>query len=108
MTISPFSTTISPDWEGLLRCLSRQGTPDRVYFIELYIDAEMKQAICERFGLAEDLNPNAAHYALKREIVLQRFLGYDYVRCGVDEVGITIERMAAQDTAELERSGGFP
>lgn len=37
-TDTPFSTEIAPDWEGFLRCLHRQGTPDRVYFIELLID----------------------------------------------------------------------
>lgn len=106
MNKPPFSKTISPDWEGLLRCISRQGTPQRVFFIELYLDAEMKEAVCNRFGLVEDLNPNDPYYLLRREIVLQRFLGYDYVRCGVDDVGIAIERLAARDTAALQRSGG--
>lgn len=106
MNKSLFSKMISPDWEGFIRCLSRQGTPWRVYFIELYIDSEMKDAICNRFGLVESLNPNDPHYSLQREIVLQRFLGYDYVRCGVDDVGIQIERLAVRDTAGLQRGGG--
>jgi uroporphyrinogen decarboxylase len=106
MMKSHFSKTISPDWEGFLRCLSRQGTPRRVYFIELYIDSEMKQAICDRFGLVEDLNPSDPHFSLQREIILQCYLGYDYVRCGVDNVGISIERMAVGDTANLQRDGG--
>lgn len=106
MSKPPFSKMISPDWEGFIRCLSRQGTPRRVYFIELFIDGEMKEAICDRFGLLEDLNPNDPHYSLKREIALQRFLGYDYVRCGVDDVGMQIERLVVRDTAELQRDGG--
>ena len=106
MNKSPFSKAISPDWEGLIRCLYRQGTPQRVYFIELYIDGEMKEAICDRFGLLQDLNPNDPHYSLRREIALQRFLGYDYVRCGLDDAGIQVERMAVRDTAELQRGGG--
>jgi uroporphyrinogen decarboxylase len=102
----PFAKTVSPDWEGLLACLSRQGTPARVHYIELFMDAEVKAAICEGFGLVEDLRRDDPHYTLKREIALQRFLGYDYVRCGVDEVGIQIERLAVSDTAELQRGGG--
>jgi hypothetical protein len=61
MNKSPFSKMISPDWEGFIRCLLRQGTPRRVYFIELFIDGEMKEAICNRFGLLEALNPHDPH-----------------------------------------------
>jgi uroporphyrinogen decarboxylase len=77
-----------------------------VYFIELFIDGEMKEAICNRFGLLDGMNLNDPHFSLKREIALQRFLGYDYVRCGVDDVGIQIVRLAVRDTAVLERGGG--
>ena len=35
---SPFCDDVPLDWKGLLRCLRREGTPDRVYFIELLID----------------------------------------------------------------------
>jgi uroporphyrinogen decarboxylase len=37
---------------------------------------------------------------------VQRFLGYDYVRWGVDDVGVKIDRQAVADTAQLARSGG--
>ena len=77
-----------------------------MHFIELFIDAEMKEAICDRFGLLEDLNPGDSQYSLKYEIALKCFLGYDYIRCGAEDVGIRIERMAVQDTAALLRGGG--
>ena len=42
MAAIPFSVAITPDWEGFLQCLRREGRPDRVYFIELLIDEEVK------------------------------------------------------------------
>ncbi len=103
---SSFSVDIAPDWQGFLRCLSREGTPQRVHFIELLIDEEVKAALSERFALMGDVPANDPHYLLKREIRVQRFLGYDYVRWGVDDVGVKIDRLMVADTAQLARSGG--
>ena len=103
---SPFSVEIRPNWEGFLRCLRRQGTPDRVYFIELFLDDEVKVEIVRRYGLMDGLAADDPFYLLKREICVQRFLGYDYVRCGLDDVGIEIQRQRAPDTASLERTAG--
>lgn len=97
---------ITPDWEAFLRCLAREGTPRRVHYIELLIDEEVRAAVAERFGLMEDVGPADPFYGPKREIRVLRRLGYDYVRYGVDDVGIRVERLAAQDTAGLERAGG--
>jgi uroporphyrinogen decarboxylase len=105
-TARPFLVEIVPDWEGFLRCLRREGTPRRVHFIELLIDEEVKAAIAQRFGLAADLMPDDPFYRQKREVRLQRFLGYDYVRCGVDDVGVKIDRLSVADSAELGRAGG--
>jgi len=105
-TDNPFSVDVTPDWRGFLRCLRREGTPQRVHFIELLIDEEVKAAVAERFGLIDDFASDDPHYTLKREVRVQRFLGYDYVRCGIDDVGIRIDRVATPDTAELKRTGG--
>ncbi len=103
---NPFSVAVTPDWQGFLRCLRREGTPERVFFIELLIDEEVKATLASRYGLMADLPPEDKHYRLQREIRVQRFLGYDYVRWGVDDVGIRIDRLTAADTAELARVGG--
>ncbi len=103
---SPFSVPITPNWEGLMRCLKRAGTPDRVYFIELLMDEEMRTAIAERFGLLEGLDPAAPSFACQRQLAVQRFLGYDFVRCGLDDFDLQLTRLAIDDTAGLERSGG--
>ena len=102
----PFTVPITPDWEAFLRCLRREGTPQRVHFIELLIDEEIKAEVARRFGLMDGVDPADPAYALHREVRVQRFLGYDYVRFGVDDIGVKIERLAAGDTAGLQRAGG--
>lgn len=103
---SPFDIPVAPDWESLVRCIERQGTPGRVHFIELFLDAEVQTAICDRYGLAQDLDTNDPHYDLKRQIVLQRFLGYDYVRASIAGLEMPLKRATIEDTAGLQREGG--
>ena len=101
-----FCRQIDPDFEELLRVIRRQGQPRRVHFIELFLDAEVQQAICRRFDLDEGLDRGDPFYELRRHIAVQRFLGYDYVRCGVDNFNLPLNRVTAPDTAALERAGG--
>ncbi len=103
---SPFSENITPNWEGFLRCIRREETPERVYFIELLLDEEIKQAVASRFGLVGDVDRTDPFYLQKREIRVKRFLGYDYVRCGLDEIGMPFDWVSATDTADLKRTGG--
>jgi uroporphyrinogen decarboxylase len=106
MNDRPFSVDIAPNWEGLLSCIERRGTPDRVYFVELLWDEEVQTAICERFGLLDGLDPDDAFFDQKRLVKLQRFLGYDFVRCSLDDWKMPLNRLAIEDTAELGREGG--
>jgi uroporphyrinogen decarboxylase len=103
---SPFAVTITPDWEGLVRCIRREGTPRRVHFIELLMDAEVQDAICERYGLLEGLDPSDPFFDLQRLVAIQRFLGYDYVRYGLEGMEMPLHRSAVNDTAPLQRAGG--
>ena len=102
----PFSVDVQPDWEGLVRTICRKSTPARVHNIELFLDPEVQSAVCERYGVAETLEPSDPHYPLKRQIALQRFLGYDFVRMGIDDIGIQLKTLVAEDTAALRRDGG--
>ena len=77
-----------------------------MYSAELLIDEEIKAAVVQRYGLMDGVAPGDPFYGLIREVRVQRFLGYDYVRCGVDDVGIKIDRHVTADTAEISRSGG--
>jgi hypothetical protein len=109
MQVSPFSVSIEPDWEGFVKCLRREGTPKRTHYIELIIDGEIQDAICQRFGLLDKLNPNDPYYWHKHQILLQSFLGYDYVVApgSVGEsVGFMRQDLPTVDTAPLQRHGG--
>ena len=111
MQNSPFSTDITPDWEGFMKCLRREGTPDRVHFIELIIDGEVKDEIIARFGLEEHLDQADPYFRYHRQIALQSFLGYDYITCpdGFGEsldTGFTHGNLVTADTADLKRQKG--
>jgi len=101
-----FSVDITPDWEALVRCIKRKGTPNRVHFIELFLDGEVQTAICSRFGLLDGLDPDDLFFEQKRQIRLQRFLGYDYVRCGLEGMEMPLKQTTIEDTAGLQREAG--
>jgi len=106
MSSSPFSIEVTPDWESLVRCILRRGTPARVHSIELLMDVEVQQAICDRYDLLDGLNADDPFLAQKRLVRLQRFLGYDYVRCGIEGLEVPLRRTAVTDTAALRRESG--
>lgn len=106
MPASPFAVQITPDWEGLVACIRRQGTPKRVHHIELYLDREVQDAIAARYGVFDGLSSDDPYFEAKRLMLIQRFLGYDFVRCGVEQFDFPLVRVAAADTAELAREGG--
>ena len=111
MLLTPFATPITPNWQSFLRCITRQGTPDRVHLIELIIDSEVKNAVCERYHLLEGLDPADPFFLYRKQIIVQRFLGYDYVICpgsvgeSLDST-LTTYHQTTTDTAELQRSAG--
>jgi uroporphyrinogen decarboxylase len=106
MSISPFSRTVTPDWEAFLNCIARRGTPARVHNAELFLDDEVKQAVCDRFDLLTGVRHDDPFFAQRREIAVQRFLGYDYVLCGLEGVELPITFLEVEDTAELKRARG--
>ncbi len=103
---SPFSVDIQPDWRGLLKSITRSGAPGRVHNIELFLDPEVQQAVCDRYGVGADLDPADPHYAKKRLMAVQAFLGYDFLRCGTENMTMPMKYHQAPDTAALARDGG--
>ena len=106
MPASPFSRTIAPNGEAFLDCVARRGTPARVHYAELFLDEEVKQAICDRFNLLEAIGPDDPFFIQRREIIVQRFLGYDYVECNLEGIDMPYRSVVAEDTAGLKRPGG--
>ncbi|MFP4029358.1 MAG: uroporphyrinogen decarboxylase family protein [Candidatus Brocadiia bacterium] len=106
MVEGPFSVKVEPDWEAFRSCIMMEGTPERVHYIELFLDGEVKDEICERYGVTDHLDPGEEFYNLKREVAIQRFLGYDYVRQGVGNLNMPLNRSNIEDTADLKREGG--
>jgi uroporphyrinogen decarboxylase len=100
MSNSPFAVDVSPDWEGLVRCVTRDGVPERVHHIELFLDPEIQNAIVERYGLAEGLQLDEFAGGLELQIRLQRFLGYDFVRCGVEGLEMPLNYGQVDDSFE--------
>lgn len=94
-------TPMQPDWVGLKANLLRQGTPRRVYYVELFEDREIKEEVCRVFGIGADLDRADPHFARRREIAVQRFLGYDAVSCGVEWPGFPRHRLPAPDSTEI-------
>ena len=103
---SPFCADVTPDWQAFVDCILRQGTPRRVHVVELFLDPEVQDALCERYGLLEGLERADPHYELQRQVRIQRFLGYDYVRCSVEGLDMPLKRTRIADTAGLARPGG--
>ena len=95
-----------PDWEGLVANLLRRGTPDRAYHLELFQDAEIADAIAERYSLLEGLAPRDPFYAEKREMAIQRFCGFDYVCARLEGLEMPLQVQTVADTADLARAGG--
>jgi len=106
MQDTPFSVDVTPDWQGLVSCIMREGTPRRVHFVELFLDPEVKAAIDSRYGVWKGLDADDPYLDLQKEVAMQRFLGYDYVRCGLEGMDMPLKGALIEDTANLPREGG--
>ena len=107
MPTSPFAVDVTPDWEALVRCIRREGTPRRVHHIELFLDGEVQQAVCERFGLLDGLDIDDPYFDLTaRRSPSSAF--WATTTCGAASRAWTCRcnRAKIDDTAELARAGG--
>jgi len=99
------SVPVEPDADAFLANLRREGTPRRVHYIELFLDAEVQEEICRRFGLTRKLDETDPFFAERRQIAIQRFLGYDYVTASL-ELSMPLVEHEVGDTAALPRDQG--
>lgn len=97
-----------PDFTRLRKVLLRQGEPDRLPFIEVYINIPVMEAILGR--KIPDINPRTgspdravqeAYWAARIEFMHK--VGYDYVQVGFSCPWSrrSEKRLVTQDTAEL-------
>ena len=100
------SKTIMPDWQGLRATILREGTSHRVHFIELFLDREISDVICERFNLLDGLDSTDPYFGFKREVRVQQFLGYDFIRTSLVEMEMPLRYETVADTATLSRTTG--
>ncbi len=102
----PALTAMPPlDPEGLLRNLRREGTPRRVFFIELFQDRGIEDAIDRQFGVTAGLDRARPEFEWARAIAMQRFLGYEVVHTGLLNLP-TGERLVAADTTAAGQNQG--
>ncbi len=103
--VTPLWPHNKPDFDRLLKVLRREGTPDRVPFIELFADPEIITAVLDETPIPRTAarGSREIHRAfLQQRIRFCQKVGFDYVYAGTG-IGLSIERLQAEDTAELTR-----
>jgi uroporphyrinogen decarboxylase len=96
-------TPIEPNWEAFVANIRGEGTPERVHHLELFHDAEIERAICERFAIGAELDPSDPDFGRRRHLAFLRFLGFDIARVPVADQNWTFANDATPDTAELSK-----
>ena len=71
---------VEPDWEGMVRNLRREGTPERVYYFEHGIAENIQEGLDALLGITEDLDRSALHYQWDRALAIHRYLGHEIFR----------------------------
>jgi uroporphyrinogen decarboxylase len=102
MSMKSFSRSVEPDLAEMLDVLFRRRLPKRVHHAELFLDAEIKEAVVQRFGLCPELDRSDPLFETKRDVALHTFLGYDMFRVGVARKTVfqTATIAAADTTAQ--------
>jgi uroporphyrinogen decarboxylase len=101
-----FNDRVKPDGEAFLKCVRREGTPQRVHFVELFLDGEIQTALLEKFDLGKDLDRSDPNYANQVHLRVQRFMGYDYVCSHIGGLDYAFVRHVEKDSAEMAHANG--
>ena len=96
---------IELDPRGMLDTIARTKTPSRAYHFELGHDGEIIEAICERFGLGEDIDPNHEWAFSYKRLAVFRFLGMEVFGVGCGTANFEFDWDVTEDTAELSSRG---
>lgn len=98
--------SFQPDCEGLKKNILRGGTPERVYNIELFLDAEVQKAAAQYFGLPGEIDSPDLDARMKARVAIHRFLGYDMIRVYPYNYDWTMKRNRVSDTTGDEKNRG--
>jgi uroporphyrinogen decarboxylase len=103
-----FDRKIEPDVDELIDVIRRNKPGRRVHVIELFLDQEIKNRICERFQIGAGGQPAERFAGLKRDIALYEFLGYDVFRIAdrTEDIFGLKTNPAADTTEETGQSRG--
>lgn len=71
---------VEPDYEGFLKTIRREGTPERVYYFEHGIAAEVQDAVAGQHGLWDHISSDSPQAAWDRAAEVYRFLGHELFR----------------------------
>ena len=93
---------VTCDYESFVETISRTRMPDRVHFVELFLDREIQDDIDARFEISKSLQPGDADYPLRRQIAIQRSLGYDYVVCEVEGAELAVNFTTHEDRTSVD------
>lgn len=93
-------TEVNPDFDAFRRCIMREGTPDRVHHVELFLDVEIQKQVSDRFNIASAFDQSDPFYGLQWSVAVHRFLGYDMVRAPVG-LDFPRGRHEAEDTTAV-------
>jgi len=100
-----FETFHRIDAPGLIANLRREGTPDRVYHIELFQDFEIEEAVDKHYHVTAHLDRSDPHFNKRRSIAMQRFLGYDFVGLPLLSLPTDSWQIANDTTSDAQNRG---
>lgn len=96
-----------PDFEGFARTVLRQRPPQRVYTVEMFLDAGIKGQLRERLGIANGDSglPPKIEY-IRQDVELLAALGYDLVRVHLpdSEFRMDVRSSADSDFGDFART----
>ena len=98
-------TPVELDLDGLLANLRREGTPDRAYNMELFLDVEVQDMLCERYDIGPKVDPDDVLTHFQRLVNLYRFLGYESVYFHTRGVTFPHGSTAVADTEQAQSRG---
>jgi len=93
----------NPDFSRFRKAVLCQGEPDRLPFVELFVDPEIMGTLLEEpLSVPELKDSDSVKKYIRQQIRYWYEYGYDYVSISLD-LGMPLKRVTVADTASLSR-----